>query len=136
MRMKLNLRYVRPSTRVEGRVQQNWIHCIFLALGFLITWAAWLFFGVFATAKLLLSDVCAELERVLANPTADDIPAICPDAESAAAAVAAVIADIHNTVDSSNLDISGTLLFFVFVASRLRNSLDVGGARNSSELRS
>ena len=39
-------------------MQQNWIQAIFLFLGFLVTWAAWVLFGVFATVRLVVVDFC------------------------------------------------------------------------------
>jgi hypothetical protein len=48
-------------------VQQNWIHVAFLALGFVVTWAAWVLFGAFATVRMVVVDFCQNGEDLLAQ---------------------------------------------------------------------
>ena len=71
-------------------MQQNWIHTIFLLLGFLVTWAAWVLFGIFATVRAVVGDFCQNLRDGLeGRPGAQQILQ-CPNLAAAQASIATV----------------------------------------------
>lgn len=88
-------------------MQQNWIHCIFLALGCVITWASWVLFGIFATVRLIIVDFCQNGEDVIAMRPGAQILVPCPDLDAALQSIYQIYTDIGAAVVTINGRLNG-----------------------------
>lgn len=90
-------------------MQQNWLHCIFLFLAFIVSWAAWVLFGVFATVRIVVGDVCgASADWLDGKPGAQELVP-CPDMADAVQFLDSVHESIAESVRFANDAIAGAL---------------------------
>jgi hypothetical protein len=90
-------------------MQQNWIHCFFLVLAFLITWAAWVMFGVFATVRLVIIDFCQNNDDALAGRPGTQQFISCPDLSAAQASLNEVFQSMDLAIITANGAIQSVL---------------------------
>jgi hypothetical protein len=105
-------------------MQQNWIHCIFLAFGCFITWAAWVLFGIFATVRLIVIDFCQNGADIIARKPGAQVIIPCPDLNAAMESIYKIYSNIGDAVITANIRLNGTCPSTVHIGNSSRQCIN------------